>query len=118
MSILASYGRKKIAGDMASSIGGVVPDTTAAVSDEMMMKLDPDVVFLVVYRDEEKELAWLRNRPAFRNLSFVKNNRLYGIPLKYVYGPQTRTIDAIGYMAERMYPGTFDFPKEYDFHHS
>ena len=53
MSILASYGRKKIAGDMASSIGGVVPDTTAAVSDEMMMKLDPDVVFLVVYRDEE-----------------------------------------------------------------
>ena len=116
MSILASYGRKKIAGDMAASIGGVVPDTTAAVSDEMMMKLDPDVVFLVVYRDEEKELAWLRNRPAFRNLSFVKNHRLYGIPLKYVYGPQTRTIDAIGYMAERMYPGTFDFPKEYDFH--
>ena len=40
MSILASYGRKKIAGDMAASIGGVVPDTTAAVSDEMMMKLD------------------------------------------------------------------------------
>lgn len=116
MSILASYGRKKIAGDMAASIGGVVPNTTAAVSDEMMMKLDPDVVFLVVYRDEEKELAWLRNRPAFRNLSFVKNHRLYGIPLKYVYGPQTRTIDAIGYMAERMYPGMFDFPKEYDFH--
>ena len=64
----------------------------------------------------EKELAWLRNRPAFRNLNFIKNNRLYGIPLKYVYGPQTRTIDAIGYMAERMYPGMFDFPKEYDFH--
>lgn len=100
---------------MASSIGGVVPDTTAAVSDEMMMKLDPDVVFLVVYRDEEKELAWLRNRPAFRNLSFVKNHRLYGIPLKYVYGPQVRTIDAIDYMAERMYPGVFHFPKEYDF---
>jgi len=101
---------------LASSIGGVVPDTTAAVSDEMMMKLDPDVVFLVVYRDEEKELAWLRNRPAFRHLNFVKNNRLYGIPLKYVYGSQTRTIDAIGYMAECMYPGMFDFPKEYDFH--
>lgn len=116
MSILASYGRKKIAGDMAASIGGIVPDTTAAVSDEMMMKLDPDVVFLVVYRDEEKELDWLRNKPAFRSLNFVKNNRLYGIPLKYVYGPQVRTIDAIGYMAERMYPGSFDFPKEYDFH--
>lgn len=116
MSILASYGRKKIAGDMAASIGGIVPDTTAAVSDEMMMKLDPDVVFLVAYRDEETELAWLRNKPAFRNLNFIKNNRLYGIPLKYVYGPQTRTIDAIGYMAERMYPGLFDFPKEYDFH--
>lgn len=116
MSILASYGRKKIAGDMAASIGGIVPDTTAAVSDEMMMKLNPDVVFLVAYRDEETELAWLRNKPAFRHLNFVKNNRLYGIPLKYVDGPQTRTIDAIGYMAERMYPGLFDFPKEYDFH--
>ena len=115
MSILASYGRKKIAGDMASAIGGIVPDTMAAVSDEQMMKINPDVVFLVVYRDEESELDWIRNKPAYRNLNFIKNHRLYGIPLKYVYGPQTRTVDAIGYMAERMYPGKFHFPKETTF---
>lgn len=115
MSILASYGRKKIAGDMVTSIGGLVPDTMAAVSDEQMMKINPDVVFLVVYRDEESELDWIRNKPAYRNLNFIKNHRLYGIPLKYVYGPQTRTIDAIGFMAERMYPGKFHFPKETTF---
>ena len=115
MSILASYGRKKIAGDMATAIGAEVPDTLAAVSDEQMMKINPDVVFMVVYREEEKELDWLRNKPAYRNLNFIKNHHLYGIPLKYVYGPQTRTIDAIGYMAERMYPGMFEFPKETSF---
>ena len=115
MSILASYGRKKIAGDMASAIGGIVPDTMAAVSDEQMMDINPDVVFMVVYRDEDSELEWIRSKPAYRNLNFIKNHRLYGIPLKYVYGPQTRTVDAIGYMAERMYPGKFHFPKETTF---
>lgn len=115
MSILASYGRKKIAGDMATAIGGDVPDTMAAVSDEQMMQINPDVVFMVVYRDEEQELSWLANKPAYRNLNFIKNKKLYGIPLKYVYGPQTRTIDAIGYIAERMYPGKFHFPKETNF---
>lgn len=115
MSILASYGRKKIAGDMATAIGGEVPDTMAAVSDEQMMKINPDVVFMVVYRDAESELDWIRNKQAYRNLNFIKNKRLYGIPLKYVYGPQTRTIDAIGYMAERMYPGMFQFVKEASF---
>lgn len=115
ISILASYGRKKIAGDMVSSLGGIVPDTMAAVSDEQMMAINPDVVFMVVYRDEDSELEWIRSKPAYRNLNFIKNHRLYGIPLKYVYGPQTRTVDAIGYMAERMYPGKFNFPKETGF---
>ncbi len=103
MSILASYGKQKIAGDMASAIGGVVPDTPAAVSDEELMKINPDVVFFVFYGDEEAELAFLKEKRAFQHLNFVKNHRLYGIPLKFVYGPQTRTIDAINYMAERMY---------------
>ncbi len=103
MSILASYGKQKIAGAMASAIGGDVPDTPAAVSDEMLIKINPDVVFFVFYRDEEAELAFLKEKKAFQHLHFIQNERLYGIPLKYVYGPQSRTIDAINYMAERMY---------------
>lgn len=103
MSILASYGKQKIAGAMASAIGGDVPDTPAAVSDEMLMKINPDVVFFVFYRDEEAELAYLKEKKAFQHLNFIQNERLYGIPLKYVYGPQSRTIDAINYMASRMY---------------
>lgn len=113
MSILASYGRKKIAGDMAASLGAEVPDTPAAVSFERLIELDPDVIFLVVYRDEEKELSFLSDHPALQGMKCIKEHRIYGIPLKYVYGPQTRTIDALGYMAERMYPGKFHFPKEY-----
>lgn len=115
ISVLASYGREKIAGDMAAAIGGDVPDTTAAVSDEMVMKINPDVVFLVVYDTDRTTLSMLEDKPAFQHLSFVRNKRLYPIPLKYVYGPETRTIDAIGYMAERMYPGQFHFEKEYTF---
>lgn len=114
MSIIASYGRDKIAGDMVASIGGNIPQTTAAVSNEMIMKENPDVVFLVSYGDDKGQLAKIRNNPAFRSLKFIQNHALYPIPLKYVYGPETRTIDAIGYMAELMYPDLFDFPIEYN----
>lgn len=116
ISITASYGKNKIAGNMASSIGGIVPETTAAIDDEIIMKENPDVVFMVTYGDADTRLNRIWNKKAFRNLNFVKNRKLYAIPLKYVYGPETRTIDAIGYMADKMYPGLFMFPKEYDFH--
>lgn len=114
ISVIASYGRDKIAGDMVAAIGGDIPHTTAAVSNELIMKENPDIVFLVSYGDDEGQLARIRDNPAFRNLNFIRNKQLFPIPLKYVYGPETRTIDAIGYMAERMYPGQFDFPKEYN----
>lgn len=113
MSVLASYGREKIAGDMVTALGAEVPNTPAAIAEEYLMELDPDVVFLVVYRNEEEELAFLRDNPALQSLKFIREKRLYGIPLKYVYGPQTRTIDAVGYMAECIWPGKFHFPKEY-----
>ena len=116
ISVTASYGKNKIAGNMASAIGGIVPDTTAAVNDEIIMNENPDVVFLVTYGDADSRLKRLWNKKAFQNLNFIKNRRLYAIPLKYVYGPETRTIDAIGYIADKMYPGLFDFPKEYNFH--
>jgi len=115
ISIIASYGRDKIAGDMVSAIGGDVPHTSAAVTAEQIMAENPDVVFLVSYGDDEGQLAKIRSNPAFRNLNFIRDGRLYPIPLKFVYGPQTRTIDAIGYMANYMYPGLFDFAPEYDF---
>ena len=115
ISIIASYGRDKIAGDMVAAIGGEIPHTSAAVSPEQIMAENPDVVFLVSYGDDEGQLAKIRENPAFRNLSFIRMGRLYPIPLKFVYGPQTRTIDAIGYMANCMYPELFDFATEYDF---
>ena len=114
-SIVASYGRDKIAGDMAAAIGGDVPHTSAAVGTENIMEENPDVVFVVTYDEKEQEVEKIRENPAFRHLGFIQNNRLYPIPLKFVYGPQTRTIDAVGYMANRMYPGCFDFGAEYDF---
>lgn len=114
ISITASYGRDKIAGDMAAAIGGEVVHTPAAVSDEQIMSFDPDVVFLVTYDTDRTTLDMIGDKPAFQHLSFIRNRRLYPIPLKYVYGPETRTIDAIGYMAEKMYPGRFHFPKEYE----
>ena len=116
ISVTASYGKNKIAGNIATAIGGIVPDTTAAVNDEIIMNENPDVVFLVTYGDADSRLKRLWNKKAFQNLNFIKNRRLYAIPLKYVYGPETRTIDAIGYIADKMYPGLFDFPKEYNFH--
>ena len=116
LSTTISYGRNKIAGNLAYSLGADVPETTAAVSDEQIMKENPDVVFVVTYGDASERIERIKKKTVFRHLSFVKNNRIYPIPLKYAYGPVTRTIDAAGYMAERIYPGKFSFEKEHNFY--
>ena len=105
LSSTISYGRNKIAGDIASKLGGIVPNTTAAVSDELIIKENPDIVFVITYDDAETRLARLRNKKAFSHLNFVRNGRIYEMPLKYAYGPMTRVIDSAGYMAGLMYPG-------------
>lgn len=116
LSTTISYGKNKIAGDIASRLEAEVPSTTAAVSDEYIMNENPDVVFVVTYGDDRERLKLVENKKAFQHLSFIQNHRIYPIPLKYAYGPITRTIDSAGYMAERIYPGQFIFSKEYDFH--
>lgn len=115
-SLTTSYGKNKIAGNIAYHLGANVSPTTAVVNDEFIMSENPDVVFVITYDDTETRLSLLKDKPAFQNLKFIKNKQLYGIPLKYAYGPMTRTIDAAGYMAERIYPGHFSFEKEFDFH--
>lgn len=116
LSSTVSYGANKVAGDMVNSIGGDVPRTTAPVSDEYIMRENPDIVFVVTYDSDTVLLDNLQSKPQFKDLNFVKNKRVYPIPLKYVYGPLSRTIDSIGYMANYMYPGEFNFEKEYNFH--
>ena len=82
----------------------------------MIIKENPDIVFVITYDDAETRLARLKNKKAFSHLNFVRSGRIYEMPLKYAYGPMTRVIDSAGYMVGLMYPGQFDFPKEYDFH--
>lgn len=116
LSVTTSYGRNKIAGNIASHLGADISATTAVVNDEFIMKENPDVVFVITYGDYKTRLPLINNKPAFQNLNFIKNKRLYPIPLKYAYGPMTRSIDAADYMAERIWPGEFSFEKEYNFH--
>jgi len=116
LSATVSYGSNKVAGDLVNRIGGEVPHTTAPISDELLMRENPDIVFVVTYDSDTELLDSLLTKPQFQALNFVKHNRVYAIPLKYVYGPLSRTIDAAGYMANYMYPDEFNFEKEYDFH--
>lgn len=116
LSTTISYGRNKIAGDIATRLGGDVPETTASVSDETIISENPDVVFIVTYNGDMTPLLQVKGKQAFQHLTFIRNESVYPIPLKYAYGPMSRVIDAAGYMAERMYPGQFSFPEEYDFY--
>jgi iron complex transport system substrate-binding protein len=111
ISVVVSYDRSKIAGDVVVSMGASVPYTPAVISPEHMIKEDPDVVFVVSYDGAEYRLNRIRQNKAFRNLKFMKNHQLHAIPLKYVYGPETRTLDAAEYMANRIYPELFSFPE-------
>lgn len=60
ISVMVSYDRSKIAGDIVASLGASVPYTPAAISPEHIIQEDPDVVFVVSYDDEEYRLNRIR----------------------------------------------------------
>ena len=71
LSSTVSYGANKIAGDMVNSIGGDVPRTTAPVSDEYIMRENPDIVFVVTYDSDRVLLDNLLSKPQFKRIKIL-----------------------------------------------
>ncbi len=109
-SIFVTYGRNKLAGDICGRLNGRVLGSGATIGLEDLLRLDPDVLFVVKSDGNPEQAAeWFRRLPVLRNCSCVKNNRVYGIALSYTYNSAVKTGEGISILASGMYP---DLSKE------
>lgn len=69
-----------------------MPVKERTVSSEELIKLNPDVVFVVYFSDEMKQDIYETFRsPMYSSLKIVKNNRIYPISLYDMYATGVRT---------------------------
>ena len=85
----------------------------AYISNELLPKINPDVILLPVWRvkegdDQYKFAAELKANPAFRDVTAVKENRLVPFPEKYKYVMSHHVVDAIEAAAKAVYPEAFE----------
>lgn len=102
---IACYSQRKLAGDMVRKLGGQVADMPPMIDYETLLMANPEVLFIVCSAGGEKTAVrnFLRH-PLMSHLSAVKNNRVYAIPLEFVYSPETRLKDGLLMIAAGLYP--------------
>ncbi|MCI5837368.1 MAG: ABC transporter substrate-binding protein [Veillonellaceae bacterium] len=106
------YGEKTLAGDMVQSLGGeLLAAAQRNIGREDIIRLNPDVVFLVVtetaYDEAPKLMRRLYDEPAFNGLAFVQQHRAHILPLYTVYAPGVRVQDGIEIISHGLYPEVF-----------
>ena len=79
---------------------------------EVIIKEDPDYIFVVTMGDSDKALKNLREsiekNPAWSELSAVKNQRYIVLPKElFHYKPNARWGESYEYMAKILYPDEF-----------
>lgn len=102
------YGYDSIGGDIAKQVGAnLVADKNGAIGKEDLIKLNPDVIFIVYFGDNKtanSELEKITKDEALKNISAVKNNRVNPIVLSEVYATGIRTLDGIKTITKGLYP--------------
>lgn len=102
------YGYDSIGGDIAKQVGAdLVADKNGSIGKEDLIKLNPDVIFVVYFGDNKtaiSEIQKITNDSALKNLVSVKNNRVKPIVLSEVYATGIRTLDGIKTITKGLYP--------------
>ena len=100
-----NYDSGWLVGDMVQQLGGYMPVKERTVSSEELIKLDPDVIFVVYFSDEmEKDIYETFSSPMYSSLKVVKNNRIYPISLYDMYATGVRTVNGIQLIRNGLYP--------------
>lgn len=100
-----NYDSGWLVGDMVQQLGGYMPVKERTVSSEELIKLNPDVVFVVYFSDEMKQDIYETFRsPMYSSLKIVKNNRIYPISLYDMYATGVRTANGIQLIRNGLYP--------------
>ena len=100
-----NYDSGWLVGDMVQQLGGYMPVKERTVSSEELIKLDPDVIFVVYFSDEMKQDIYKTfSSPMYSSLKVVKNNRIYPISLYDMYATGVRTVNGIQLIRNGLYP--------------
>lgn len=84
----------------------------AAISKEMVVKIDPDVFLLPTWSYDNKQdlqgyAYQVMNDPAYQNVKAVRNKQLKFVPDKYRYVASHHIVEAIEKIARTVYPEIF-----------
>lgn len=106
---ISVYGEKTLGGDMITQLGADLISPNSKIGNEDIIKLNPDVIF-VVYMDRENEnmadksVKIITENPIFSSLNAVKTQSVVPIQLGQMYSSGARTIDGIITFSRGLYP--------------
>lgn len=104
---IVTYDKNRLSGDMLKKLGAQLIECGRTIDAETLITLNPDVIFVVSARgmmNKDDAIKRITGNEVFRSINAVKNKRVYGIPLIYMYASGTRTIDGIKTFRDGLYP--------------
>ena len=102
---IASYDKTKLAGQIITRLGGVVPVTAPIIGKEDIIEENPDILFVVCSDGSHGEsMRFFADDPIFREMECIKNSEIYSIELESIYSPGIRIKDGIERIGLGMYP--------------
>ena len=106
---LRLYGPETIGGIIAEKVGADLLTNEQTITAEELINLNPDVIFSVYFGSdtdltEEFCVQKLMDNPALKSISAIQNQRVYPITLSYTYATGARTLEAINYISDILYP--------------
>lgn len=100
------FGKNLLSGDIVTALGGTIIDLDHPfLSEEELLLLDADVIFVIYHGNEAEgraQLARFRKLPLESSAAFRKD-RIYPLPYESIVAPAVHTAETIHYMRERMY---------------
>ena len=106
---LRLYGPETIGGIIAEKVGADLLTNEQTITAEELINLTPDVIFSVYFGPdtdltEESCVQKLMDNPALKSISAIQNQKVYPITLSYTYATGARTLEAINYISDILYP--------------
>ena len=100
-----NYNAHWLVGDFLSTLGARMVTDVQFRDAETLLILDPDVIFVEYFDDHTASFAdQLMHHPEYRSLKAVQGNRVYPIPVEFMYMPGLRTAKGLFLFAKGLYP--------------
>lgn len=102
---ITNYDSKWLVGDLVKKAGGKIISDTNGIGAEEIIRLNPEVIFVVHFNPSTRGFADdLRTDPKYNSLRAVKEGRIYTITLDRMYATGFRTIDSLKIIFAGIHP--------------